>query len=218
MPESPPPVRHTVVELIAPYRDTRAEDLCWSLTLPVQPALAVRTVRLAGLVLELRLLGASHQVLVWTEQDGELRCVETVACLPAQAGPMPEGAAAPMPEGYYEFASRISVLDPAAFGLAAERIRRDCAANGASLAGSYPGSPDALTAILPEADGAGVRWTTWHSYPQNGRLVRTIGAFRRTLTPKQGGSALGDQGEGSDGVRSYGAGPPPVAVVSRHRP
>ncbi|MBR7834970.1 DUF2617 family protein [Actinospica durhamensis] len=218
MPESPPPVRHTVVELVAPYRDTRAEDLCWSLTLPVQPALAVRTVRLAGFVLELRLLGASHQVLLWTEQNGELRCVETVACLPGLAAPMPEGAASPLAEGYYEFASRIVVLEPARFALAAERIRRDCVRNGASLVGAYPGAPDALTAILPEPDGAGVRWTTWHSYPQNGRLVRTNGAFRRTLAPKQGGSALGDQGEGLDGVRSYGAGPPPVAVVSCHRP
>ena len=70
MPKSPPLAGHTVVELVAPYRDTRAEDLCWSLTLPVQPALAVRTVRLGPFVLELRLLGASHQVLVWTDMLG----------------------------------------------------------------------------------------------------------------------------------------------------
>lgn len=218
MPESPPLARRTVVELIAPYRDTRAEDLCWSLTLPVQPALAVRTVRLRPFVLELRLLGASHQVLVWSEPDCVLRCVETVACLPALAGPMPAHADAALAEHGYAFDSRITVLDPGRFAAAAGRVRRDCARNDASLAGAYPGSPDALTAILPERDGAGVRWTTWHSYPQNGRLVRTSGAFRRTLAPKQGGSAFGDQGEGLDGVRSYGAGPPPVAVVSRHRP
>jgi hypothetical protein len=217
MPKSPPLAGHTVVELVAPYRDTRAEDLCWSLTLPVQPALAVRTVRLGPFVLELRLLGASHQVLVWTEQTGVLRCTETVACLPALAEPMPEHATAPLAEGSYRFGSRVAVLDPARFAAAAGRVRRDCAGNAASLVGAYPGSPDALTAILPERDGAGVRWTTWHSYPQNGRLVRTNGAFRRTLAPKQGGSAFGDQGEGLDGVRSYGAGPPPVAVVSCHR-
>jgi hypothetical protein len=218
VPESPLYASQPVVELVAPYRDTRAEDLCWGLTLPVQPALAVRTVRLSRFVLELRLLGASHQVLVWSEPDGALRCVETVACLPGLAGPMPGHAAAPLAEGRYAFASRIAVLGVAEFAAAAGRVRRDCARNRASLAGAYPGSPDALTAILPEPDGAGVRWTTWHSYPQNGRLVRTTGAFRRTLAPKQGGSAFGDQGEGSDGVRSYGAGPPPVAVVSRHRP
>jgi hypothetical protein len=217
MPESPP-ARHTVVELVAPYRDTRAEDLCWSLTLPVQPALAVRTVWLTPFILELRLLGASHQVLVWSESDGALRCVETLACLPALAGPMPESASAPLPEGCrYEFGSRVAVLGEAGFAAAAEQVRRDCARNGASLVGAYPGSPNALTAILPERDGAGVRWTTWHSYPQNGRLVRTSGAFRRTLAPKQGGSARGHQGEGSDGVRSYGAGPPPAAVVRCHR-
>ncbi|WP_051451378.1 DUF2617 family protein [Actinospica robiniae] len=218
MPESPPLAGHAVVELVAPYRDTRAEELCWSLTLPVQPALAVRTVRLGPFVLELRLLGASHQVLLWSEPHGTLRCVETVACVPELAGPMPEHAAMPMAEGCYRFASRVSVLDRARFAAAAGRVRRDCARNAASLVGAYPGSPDALTAILPELEGAGVRWTTWHSYPQNGRLVRTSGAFRRTLAPKQGGSAFGDQGEGLDGVRSYGAGPPPVAVVSCHRP
>jgi len=217
MPESPPLARHTVVELVAPYRDTRAEDLCWSLTVPVQPALAVRTVRLGPFVLELRLLGASHQLLLWSD-DGALRCVETVACLPALARPMPERAVTPLAEDRYDFASRISALGPAGFTAEVERVRRDCARNGSSLIGAYPGSPDALTAILPELDGAGVRWTTWHSYPQNGRLVRTHSAFRRTLAPKQGSSAFGDQGEVSDGVRSYGAGPPPAAVVSCHRP
>ena len=67
MPESSPPTRHQSLELAVPYRDTRAQDLRWSLSLPVQPALATRTVRLGGLVLELRLLGASHQVLAWAE-------------------------------------------------------------------------------------------------------------------------------------------------------
>jgi hypothetical protein len=218
MPESPPPARHAVVELVAPYRDTRAEDLCWSLTLPVQPALAVRTVRLGPFVLELRLLGASHQVLVWTEEDRALRCVETVACLPGLAAPVPERTTEPLGEGWYRFESQIAVLTAAGFAAAAAGIRRDTEANAASLAGSYPGAPDALTAIAPEREGAGVRWTTWHSYPQNRRLVRTSSTFRRTLAPKQGGSALGNPGEGLDGVRSYGAGPPPVAVVSCHRP
>lgn len=218
MPESSPPTRHDFVELVAPYRDTRAQDLCWSLTLPVQPALAVRTVRLSGLVLELRLLGASHQVLVWAEAGTELLCVETVACLPGLAEPLPDEQLRVLPTGGYEWNADVVELSGPEFEAGVERVRRAVAANPDSLAGSYPGAPGAITAVLPERAAAGVRWTTWHSYPQDARLVRTRTGFRRTLSPRRRGSRTADNpGEGLDGVRSYGAGPPPVAVVGRHR-
>ena len=220
MPESSPPTRHEMLELVVPYRDTRAQDLCWSLALPVQPALAVRGVRLGGgLVLELRLLGASHQVLAWAEEETELLCVETVACLPGVAEPLPGHHARTLPGGGYTWSADTFALAGSEFDRAVERVRRSVQANPHSLAGYYPGAPGALTAVLPEAAGPGVRWTTWHSYPQDGRLVRTRSGFRRTLSPRQRGPAGDhDLGEGVDGVRSYGAGPPPVAVVSRHRP
>jgi hypothetical protein len=224
MPESSPPTRHQLLELVAPYRDTRAQDLCWSLGLPVQPALAVRGVRLGGFVLELRLLGASHQVLAWAEEDTELLCLETVACLPGMAGPLPErdlrqlSGGGRREWGYAWEAQTLSLAGPA-FDRAVQRVRRSVEANPHSLAGFYPGAPGALTAVLPEQVPTGVRWTTWHSYPQDGKLVRTRSGFRRTLSPRQRGPAANhDPGEGVDGVRSYGAGSPPVAVVSRHRP
>jgi hypothetical protein len=217
MPETPSPTRPDWVELVVPYRDTRARDLCWSLELPVQPALASRTVRLGGLVLELRLLGASHQVLAWAEAGTELLCVETVACLPGLAEPLPGRSARLLPAGGYCLDSTVRTLAPPEFDAAIGRIRAAMAAAPAGLGGCYPGAPGALTAVLPEPARAGVRWTTWHGYPQDGRLVRTRTGFRRTLSPRQRGSS-GNQGEGVDGVRSYGAGPPPVAVVSCHRP
>jgi hypothetical protein len=217
MPETPSPARPDWMQLAVPYRDTRAQDLCWSLSLPVQPALAARTVRLGGLVLELRLLGASHQVLAWAEAGTELLCVETVACLPGAAEPLPPRHAQPLSGGGYVFDSDVSVLAPPEFAAAVERIETAVAASGRGLGGCYPGAPGALTAVLPEPGRSGVRWTTWHSYPQDGRLVRTRTGFRRTLSPRQRGSS-GNQGEGLDGVRSYGAGPPPVAVVSCQRP
>ena len=217
MPESSPPTRHQSLELAVPYRDTRAQDLRWSLSLPVQPALATRTVRLGGLVLELRLLGASHQVLAWAESGTELLCVETVACMPGLAEPLPPRSTRLLPSGGYEWDSAVIELPPPEFDAAVAGVRDAVDANPLSLAGSYPGAPGALTAVLPEAAAPGVRWTTWHSYPQDGRLVRTRTGFRRTLSPRRRRSP-GDQGEGLDGVRSYGAGPPPVAVVSRHRP
>ena len=208
-----------MLELVVPYRDTRAADLCWSLTFPVQPALAVRSVRLGGLILELRLLGASHQVLAWAEDGTELLCVETVACLPRLAEPLPERDARTLSGGGYVWESETLTLSGPAFDRAVERIARSVSANPDSLAGCYPGAPGALTAVLPEAAPTGVRWTTWHSYPQDGTLVRTRTGFRRTLSPRQRGPARSDDvGEGVDGVRSYGAGPSPVAVVSCHRP
>ncbi|HTJ68230.1 MAG TPA: DUF2617 family protein [Actinospica sp.] len=208
-----------MLELVVPYRDTRAQDLCWSLDLPVQPALAVRGVRLGGLILELRLLGASHQVLAWAEDGAELLCVETVACLPELAGPLPDRDARVLSGGGYVWESETITLSGPAFERAVDRIRRTVSANPDALAGCYPGAPGALTAVLPEAAPTGVRWTTWHSYPQDGRLVRTRSGFRRTLSPRQRGPASRDDvGEGVDGVRSYGAGTSPVAVVSCHRP
>lgn len=217
-----------MLELVVPYRDTRAAELCWSLSLPVQPALAVRSVELAGLTLEIRLLGASHQVLTWAEDGTELLFTETVACLPEWAGPLPDRQALRLAGGGYAVASETLVLDGPAFDRAVDRIRRAVQANPASLAGCYPGAPGALTAVLPEAAPTGVRWTTWHSYPQDGRLVRTRTAFRRTLSPMQRGRSdrrdgiryarVDGDGEGVDGVRSYGAGSPPASVVCCHRP
>ena len=52
------------VELEVGYCDTRAEDLGWSLDLEPQPALAARELAGSGFLVELRLLGASHQVVV----------------------------------------------------------------------------------------------------------------------------------------------------------
>jgi hypothetical protein len=220
--------RREVLELDVPYRDTRAADLCWSLALPVQPALAVRSVRFGGLILELRLLGASHQVLAWAEGGTEPLCVETVACLPHLAEPLPDRDTRVLAGGGYAWESETLTLSGPAFDRAVVRIRRAVDGNRDSLAGCYPGAPGALTAVLPEAAPTGVRWTTWHSYPQDGRLVRTRTVFRRTLSPRQRGTSdrvdrvrcarVDGDGEGLDGVRSYGAGPPPAAVVSRHRP
>lgn len=184
MPETSSPTRSEWLELVVPYRDTRAQELCWSLSLPVQPALAVRTVRMGGLVLELRLLGASHQVLAWAEGGTEPLCVETVACLPEIAGPLPGRAARLLRSGSYLLESETRTLPPDGFAAAVAGIRAALAESPAALGGAYPGAPGALTAVLPEPVRAGVRWTTWHTYPQDGRLVRTRTGFRRTLSPR----------------------------------
>jgi hypothetical protein len=41
------------------------------------------------------------------------------------------------------------------------------------LAGTFPGDPNAFTAMLVQCAEGSVRWRTWHAYPQEGRLVAT---------------------------------------------
>lgn len=68
------------------YSDTRAADLAWMLGREPLPALAVLDLRFDGAELQLRLLGASHQVLLQEEHGG---CSETVACMPGSSTPCP---------------------------------------------------------------------------------------------------------------------------------
>ncbi len=59
------------------FADSRAADLSLAYGLRPLPALGTHSVTLGGLTVELRVLGASHQVVLgdWSE---------TVACLPEQ--------------------------------------------------------------------------------------------------------------------------------------
>ena len=41
------------------------------------------------------------------------------------------------------------------------------------LAGVFPGSPYAFTALLAQHHEGQVHWRTWHAYPQDGQLVAT---------------------------------------------
>ena len=131
------------------------------------PNLVVEASTEQGVAARLRLLGASHQVLAWAEEETALLCVETVACLPGLAEPLPPRHLLALPGGGYEWSAETFALSGAEFDRAVERVRRSVEANPHALGGYYPGAPGALTAVLPEPAEAGVRWTTWHSYPQD---------------------------------------------------
>ncbi|BCB90254.1 DUF2617 family protein [Phytohabitans suffuscus] len=141
-----------LVRLDTPYADTTAGDLSFALGLPELPALHV--LRLPGL--ELRLLGASHQV-IWTTVDGE-RCVETVACLPGRDPRLPPAVDSPG----YAFSSTVEPLPGVP-------PWRELAADPRALVGVFPGDPNAVTALRAQESG----WCTWHAYPQTGELVTT---------------------------------------------
>jgi hypothetical protein len=157
------------------YTDTRAGDLAWCLGKDALPALAVLGVRVgdAGALraeVELRLLGASHQVLVEAGQGG---CSETVACLPGSQAPLPFGVARRVGPWDYEFSARIERLSAGSFSGRAQELLTLVADHPHGLAGTFPGDPNAFTAMLVRCSEGSVRWRTWHAYPQEGSLVTT---------------------------------------------
>ncbi|MFD3411993.1 DUF2617 family protein [Streptomyces cyaneofuscatus] len=152
------------------YSDTRAADLAWTLGREPLPALAVLDLQLGGSELQLRLLGASHQVLL---QEDRGVCSETVACMPGSSTPLPLGVAERLGDWEYEFASRVETLTQGQFAGRAQELLALVSDHPHGLAGTFPGSPYAFTAMLAQRIEGQVRWRTWHAYPQEGQLVVT---------------------------------------------
>lgn len=176
--------------LSTPYTDTRAGDLAWALGREPLPALATRELELDGASVQLRLLGASHQVLL--EEDGG-SCSETVACLPGSSTPLPLGVSKRVGDWEYEFAARVEKLSPGGFAGRAQELLALVSEHPHGLAGTFPGSPHAFTALLVQRHPGHVHWRTWHSYPQEGALVATrtrvgsaAGGGHRTRPSKRG--------------------------------
>lgn len=167
-----------LVTLDAPYEDTSAADLSLALTTPERPALHVLdlTVPQSSLAgtggLRLRLLGASHQVVL-DLPDGQL--IETVACLPGRPAELP--SALDDAATGYRFAARVLRLDPAQMSVRVGALRRELADDPYALVGVFPGGPNAVTALRARvgdpATGGRISWDTWHAYPQTGELVET---------------------------------------------
>ncbi|MCZ7457884.1 DUF2617 family protein [Streptomyces sp. WMMC940] len=156
----------TGIPLTTPYLDTGADQLSFTLGRPEHPALAVRDVTLAGVDVQLRLLGASHQVLA-----GPVR--ETVACLPGVEGGLPDSTTHEFDDWRYHFGARVLHCTAAGFTERVAAVRARCESDPRSLCGVFPGSPDAVTALTVEPHGTGLRWRTWHTYPQSRQIVAT---------------------------------------------
>lgn len=184
------------------YTDTRAGDLAWALGREPLPALATLDLEIEGASVQLRLLGASHQVLL-DERHGS--CSETVACMPGSSTPLPLGVSKRYSHWEYEFAARVETLSVNSFAGRAQELLALVADHPNGLAGTFPGAPDAFTAMLVQRYEGQMQWRTWHSYPQEGRLVSTrtrVGG--RTQGPRErrapeAGAALLDGARG--GVR-----------------
>jgi hypothetical protein len=152
------------------YTDTRADDLAWCLGKEPLPALAVLDLQLGGADVQLRLLGASHQVIL---EEDRISCSETVACMPGSSNPLPLGVSERIGEWEYEFAARVENLSQGSFAGRAQELLALVAEHPYGLAGTFPGSPHAFTALLAQRQEGQVSWRTWHAYPQEGCLVAT---------------------------------------------
>ncbi|MGW1775604.1 DUF2617 family protein [Streptomyces sp. NPDC002104] len=183
------------------YTDTRAADLAWALGRERLPALAVLNLELGDAKVELRLLGASHQVLL---EEGDVLCSETVACMPGSSTPLPLGVAKRVGDWEYEFAARVENLSRGSFAGRAQELLALVADHPNGLAGTFPGSPHAFTAMLAQRYEGQVRWRTWHAYPQEGQLVAT-----RTRVGVRAAGAGADAG--TAGAAQLGA-PAPVLI------
>lgn len=154
------------IALTTPYLDTDADQLSFTLGHPACEALAVRDLTIGGLGVQLRLLGASHQVFA-----GPVR--ETVACLPGVEGGLPDAAARDFDDWSYFFSSRVRPFTAAEFSEQVQRIRSRSDEHPQALYGIFPGSPEAVTAMTVERQSTGLRWRTWHTYPQSRQIVAT---------------------------------------------
>ena len=168
-------------QLRVPYRDTAADDLVWRLGEPRRPALASLELEVAGGRLELRLLGSSHQVVFTTPPSVGGRAVvsEIVACGTGVPGLPP--AAERVVDGWtYEFRAVTHRLAADHFGSRIDGLVARLAGRPDAIVGRFPGSAHAVTALLarPGRGGTGVRWRTWHAYPQDRRLVSTATTVR----------------------------------------
>lgn len=156
-------------DLDVPYLDAAASQLVWELgAAPQAPVAAARVELGSGHWLDVRLLGASHQVLV-RDSSGSVACSELVACRPGLPGSLPPAARHQEGGLDYGFSSAVRRLDRGALADLASELRRR-AAGPEVLAATFPGSPHAVTAVEVTAAG----WNTWHLYPQAGEVVETV--------------------------------------------
>lgn len=169
-------------ELSVPYADTAPDQLSFALDLPELPALETRELDgvFGGASLTLRLLGASHQVVL-RAPGGTL--IETLACLTDREPSLPPMVSDRFAGVDYRFVVFTETPPAGGFGDVVSTLRQGVARSPYGLVGVFPGDDNAITALLVEPGHARVVWRTWHAYPQTGQLVVT----RTTVTvPTEG--------------------------------
>jgi len=163
--------------ITVPYADTRAADLGWSLGGEPREALALLRVAHGPALLELRVLGASHQAVLDTPAG---RCSEVVACLPGGPAGLPAEAIEELPGLRYAFRAQVWQLTGRQLAAAVARLRTDLGGHERAMLGVFPGADDAVTGLRADPMPIGIGWSTWHAYPQTAEMVVT----RTRVTPR----------------------------------
>lgn len=155
------------------FADSRAANLSLAFGLPPMRALGTHHVQLHGVDVELRVLGASHQVIVgpWSE---------TVACLPDRAAALPSHAESVEGGLWVQFSAHTLRLSPVDLAERVHGIVSDYGDDPQALIGDFPGARFAITALRAWEEKEGTAWRTWHSYPQAGELVETLTVVKPT--------------------------------------
>ncbi|MDP3711719.1 MAG: DUF2617 family protein [Mycobacteriales bacterium] len=165
--------------LAVPYVDTRAAGLSWWLGDAPSPLASLSLPGPLGGI-ELRLLGASHQVVA---RAGDATAPEVVACRPGPVTPLPGTTRLLVDGADYRFASTTTSYDETGTARVAAALRRRHGGDDRSLVGAFPGSADALTVLTARPLASGWAWRTWHVYPGSGEVVRTTGSLRLAARP-----------------------------------
>ena len=146
--------------------DTRADQLRIAHHLPALPAVATLALPSPSGPVELRILSASHQVVVGSS-------IETVACGTGVGEWLRDGLEVAAADGATT-SVRVDRLDGPAFAAEVDRWRRRGRGDSRALVVEFPGR-DAVTGLALTPVGEG--WTSIHSYPAprgtGGTVVRT---------------------------------------------
>lgn len=163
-------------DLDVAFSDTRAGQLGFSLTAAQREPLAAADHTIGALTFSIRLLGASHQIVI-TDDAHEL--CETVACLPDITTALPDSFQA---DGYV-FSSRVIECSSDAMADLLEQIESEVEVHARAglpaLLGRFPGNELAVTAVTADIDDDALIWRTWHTYPQAGEVVVTSSRIDR---------------------------------------
>ncbi|WP_344822954.1 DUF2617 family protein [Actinocorallia longicatena] len=155
-----------MLELARPHADVRADALAFTLDEPGREPQAQRVRRVAGMEVDLRLLGSGHQVLAGT-------VVETVAQLDDLDGPLPYQLRREVSGWSYGFTADVYRRDYADFTRAVDFLRRYLSGRDDTLAAGFPGQPDALSGVMIRQVRRGLEWRAWHTFPVTRQIVST---------------------------------------------
>ncbi len=173
------------MRLPAVFQDVSAAALRLCLDLPTQEALVTRTVADGERSMDLRILGASHQVLMI--ERGRVLYSETVACgtgAGVQDDGLPRRRVTDLPGACHRFRSATSRLRPDALRRHVGELLALLSADPAAVCGVFPGDPLAMTGVQARfRSPRAATWRTWHSYPQTGEVVVTCTRVERRPAP-----------------------------------